>query len=248
MRRAFAVCATVLSILLVHRGGAASDDMTGFDANGRPRPITFIRLVLGDTELVWHAVFKQKGMTYEEPKLVLYTGHTQTACGEGRAISGPFYCPVDRRIYLDLSFMRELAERHGAPGEFAFAYVIAHEVAHHVQYLLGIHGRVDALTARLEQTAANQLLVRQELQADCLAGVWGHHINLIAQRLEPGEAEAGFAAAAALGNDRLQAIAGQSVMPETFTHGSSTQRMRWLRRGLESGRIADCDTFSIPAP
>lgn len=211
-------------------------------------PVLFIRRVLADTEDVWHQLFKQFGQTYREPILVLYSGQTHTACGLGQAISGPFYCEVDRKIYLDLGFFDDLRRRFGAPGDMAQAYIIAHEVAHHVQLLLGIHGKVEQLRRGLSATATSQLLVRQELQADCLAGVWAHIVHKLKNRLEPGDIESGLAAAAAIGNDHLQRLSGQPVTPETFTHGSSAQRVRWLRVGLESGQIKACDTFSQVSP
>jgi hypothetical protein len=184
----------------------------------------FVAVVLGDTEETWNRVFSQAGRRYEEPVLVLFEDAVQSACGGASSASGPFYCPADRKVYLDLSFFRELDQRFGAPGDFAAAYVVAHEVGHHVQTLLGI----------------NRPGVAMELQADCLAGVWGHHANR-KQLLDPGDVEEGLGAAAAIGDDRLSK---GRASPESFTHGSSEQRARWLRRGLETGDINSCDTFN----
>jgi predicted metalloprotease len=205
----------------------------------------FVRAVLGSTEDVWNALFKQMGRSYEEPRLVLFSDAVQSACGKASAPVGPFYCPPERQVYIDLSFFRELDQRFGAPGDFAQAYVVAHEVGHHVQNLTGIAERVDAARERASEAQANALSVRQELQADCYAGVWGHYVagSKTGIQLDPGDVEEGLAAAAAIGDDRLQRQSQGQVTPETWTHGSSDQRVRWLRRGLESGRVADCDTF-----
>ena len=203
----------------------------------------FISVVLGSTEEVWTQVFSEHNTRYEPPVLVLFCQATQSACGLGQSAMGPFYCPRDRKVYLDLSFFQELADRFGAPGEFARAYVVAHEVGHHVQTLTGVSDRVAAAREQGDRAGANGLSVRQELQADCYAGVWGHYA---AQKdlLEPGDAEDGLRAAAAIGDDKLQQQSQGRVAPESFTHGSSAQRVEWLRRGLESGRMESCDTFS----
>jgi predicted metalloprotease len=203
----------------------------------------FVSVVLKDTEGTWSEIFRQRGMEYVEPTLVLFTGATQSACGVGQSAMGPFYCPNDQMVYLDLSFFQELESRFGAPGDFAQAYVVAHEVGHHVQTLTGLSSRVAAARERGSERDANALSVRQELQADCYAGVWGHYA---ARRglLEPGDAEEGLGAAAAIGDDRLQRQAQGRVVPESFTHGSSEDRVRWLRRGLDSGRMDACDTFT----
>jgi uncharacterized protein len=203
----------------------------------------FVRAVVGDTEDTWTRLFSQGGGTYEPPRLVLFSGAVQSACGQASAAVGPFYCPPDRHVYLDLQFFGELSERFGAPGEFARAYVVAHEIGHHVQNLLGISDRVQRQRARMDQASANALSVRLELQADCYAGVWGHSA---AQRniLEPGDVEAALAAATAIGDDRLQKQARGYVVPESFTHGSSAQRVRWFRTGLDTGDVQRCDTFS----
>lgn len=202
-----------------------------------------VSAVLADTEDTWARVFQQNGATYEAPVLVLFEGSVRSACGSASSAVGPFYCPADQRIYLDLSFFRDLARRYGAPGDFAQAYVVAHEVGHHVQTLLGVSSRVNQLRARVSEEEGNRLSVRQELQADCYAGVWGHHAAR-ADWLEDGDVEEGLAAAAAIGDDRLQKQAQGYVVPESFTHGSSAQRQAWLRRGLETGDIRQCDTFA----
>jgi predicted metalloprotease len=202
----------------------------------------FVAVVLADTEETWTRVFAANGDRYEPPVLVLFEQQVQSACGFASAAVGPFYCPGDHKVYLDLSFFRELDQRFGAPGDFAQAYVVAHEIGHHVQNLLGVASRVDQLRRQMSETQANALSVRQELQADCFAGVWGHHAGR-RQLLESGDVEEGLRAAAAIGDDRLQRQAQGDVVPDTFTHGSSAQRVEWLRRGLASGRIEDCDTF-----
>ena len=199
----------------------------------------FVSVVLGDTEETWNRVFQAAGRQYQEPVLVLFDGAVQSACGGASAASGPFYCPADRKVYLDLSFFRELDQRFGAPGDFAAAYVIAHEVGHHVQTLLGISGQVRDSQQGQSRSGANQLSVAMELQADCLAGVWGHHASR-KQLLDEGDVDEGLRAAAAIGDDRL--TRGR-VSPESFTHGTSEQRARWLRQGLSTGDINSCDTF-----
>ncbi len=202
----------------------------------------FVAAVLGDTEDTWNRVFAANGSRYQEPVLVLFDGSVRSACGFASAAVGPFYCPGDRQVYLDLSFFRDLAKRFGAPGDFAQAYVVAHEVGHHVQTLLGISDRVNRARAGASEAAGNDLSVRMELQADCLAGVWGHHAER-KQLLEAGDVEEGLRAAAAIGDDRLQRQSQGYVVPESFTHGSSAQRVEWLKRGLQSGDIDSCDTF-----
>jgi predicted metalloprotease len=203
-----------------------------------------IGVVLKDTEDTWNELLPKLGHQYEEPKLVLFTGAVQSACGNASAAVGPFYCPRDRQVYLDLSFFRELDERFGAPGDFARAYVVAHEVGHHVQTLLGIQDQFQAQVSRLGQEDANALSVRMELQADCLAGVWGYHAASQRQLLESGDVEEGLQAAAAIGDDQIQKQTQGYVVPEGFTHGTSEQRVRWFRRGLEGGDPNSCDTFS----
>ncbi|GBG01165.1 membrane protein [Azospira sp. I13] len=204
----------------------------------------FVRKVLASTEDTWQGIFRESGQQYQDPKLVLFSGATPTACGTGQAAMGPFYCPGDHKVYIDLAFYRELKQRFHAPGEFAQAYVIAHEVGHHVQNLLGISGKVDAARRRGDEAHGNALSVRQELQADCFAGVWGQRADSLRHILEPGELEQALTAAAAIGDDTLQQQSRGTVVPETFTHGSSAQRVRWFRKGFESGDPKQCDTFS----
>ena len=204
----------------------------------------FISVVLADTEETWGAIFGMNGSTYQQPTLVLFSGAVESACGFAQAAVGPFYCPADRKLYIDLSFYRDLQTRFGAPGDFAQAYVIAHEVGHHVQTLLGISERNMAARRGASESEANALSVRQELQADCFAGVWAHNANRDRQLLEPGDIEEGLNAASAIGDDRLQQQSRGYVAPESFTHGSSEQRMRWFKRGYESGDVNVCDTFA----
>lgn len=220
----------------------ASDEVGTTGLRSEDPQSKFISVVLASTEQVWETLFQAQGATYQAPVLVLFEQATRSACGVGQSEMGPFYCPGDRKVYLDLSFFRDLDQRFGAPGDFAQAYVVAHEVGHHVQTLTGLSERVATARQRGGRTEGNALSVRQELQADCFAGVWGHHAardNL----LEPGDAEEGLRAAAAIGDDRLQQQSEGRVAPESFTHGSSAERIAWLRRGLESGRIESCDTF-----
>lgn len=204
----------------------------------------FVSMVLADTEATWQAIFEQGGGRYVEPKLVLFTGATRTACGVGQAAMGPFYCPGDQKVYIDLAFYDELRTRFRAPGDFAQAYVIAHEVGHHVQNLLGISGKVHEARQRLSEAEGNQLSVRLELQADCFSGVWAHHADRARQILEAGDIEEALGAAAAIGDDRLQKQAQGYAVPDSFTHGSSAQRVRWFKQGLASGDLKHCDTFS----
>ena len=204
----------------------------------------FMAIVLADTEDTWGQIFQQAGSRYVEPKLVLYSGVTQSACGYGQAAMGPFYCPGDQKLYLDMSFFKDLATRHNAPGDFAQAYVVAHEIGHHVQNLMGIARQVTAAQQRATQEQGNQLQVRMELQADCFAGVWANHANQMRHILEPGDIEEALAAASGVGDDRLQRQAQGYVVPESFTHGSSEQRMRWFSTGIKSGNPKSCDTFN----
>jgi predicted metalloprotease len=202
----------------------------------------FVSVVLADTEDVWNGLFQQDGRAYEEPGLVLFRDAVDSACGFAQAAVGPFYCPMNRKLYLDFAFFDELAQRFGAPGDFAQAYVIAHEVGHHVQTLLGISEAVRAEQQRRGGAEANALSVRLELQADCLAGVWASHANRN-RILDPGDVEEGLGAASAIGDDRLQRQAQGTVVPESFTHGSSAQRVEWFQRGFVRGNTDDCDTF-----
>ena len=201
-------------------------------------------VVLADTEDAWRKIFLQAGRQYQEPKLVLFTGAVASACGHAQAAVGPFYCPGDQKVYIDLAFYRDLRDRFKAPGEFAQAYVIAHEVGHHVHNLLGISEKVQRTQVGASPQRANALSVRLELQADCFAGVWANHANRARNIIEGGDIEAGLNAAAAIGDDRMQSQArGGYVSPESFTHGSSAQRVRWFKRGIESGSVQACDTF-----
>ncbi len=204
----------------------------------------FVSVVLADTEDVWHRIFAEQGRRYVEPSLVLFSGQVDSACGFADAAVGPFYCPADENVYLDLSFFDDLNHRFGAPGDFAQAYVIAHEVGHHVQRLLGITDQVDALRRRVTEVEANQLSIRLELQADFFAGVWAHYADTALGVVEPGDIEEALNAANAIGDDRLQRRSRGYVVPDSFTHGTSAQRIRWFRKGYESGRMADGDTFS----
>jgi predicted metalloprotease len=206
------------------------------------RMAAFVSTVLADTEDVWKAQFAAQGATYLEPKLVLFRGATPTACGTGQAAMGPFYCPGDRKVYIDLQFYETMRTRLGAPGDFAQAYVIAHEVGHHVQNLLGIAEKVDAMRQRAGGAQANQLSVRMELQADCFAGVWAHHAQRTRQVLEQGDLEEALNAASQIGDDTLQRKSQGTIVPETFTHGTSAQRVSWFKRGMQSGSVRDCNT------
>jgi len=204
----------------------------------------FISVVLADTEDVWGQVFKERGGTYEKPKLVLFTGAVQSACGFAKAAMGPFYCPGDRKVYIDLAFYDDLKNQLDSPGDFAQAYVVAHEIGHHVQKLLGISGKVDALRRKLSKKDFNKVSVRLELQADCFAGVWANRANRMRNILEPGDIEEALNTASHIGDDRLQKQSRGYVTPDSFTHGSSAQRVRWFKQGFESGDIRACDTFA----
>jgi len=206
----------------------------------------FVAVVLADTEDAWHEIFRQMGRQYEEPRLVLFTDQTRSGCGFASGASGPFYCPEDRRVYIDLGFYRLLQERLGAGGDFAQAYVIAHEVGHHVQNLLGITDRVQAMRGRVSESEYNQLSVRLELQADFLAGVWARYADRVKGVVEAGDIEEAMRAASAVGDDRLQGSSRGYVVPDSFTHGTSEQRARWFRRGYETGDVRQGDTFNAP--
>jgi predicted metalloprotease len=203
----------------------------------------FVSKILASTETTWEGVFSASGGRYQQPKLVLFSGSTPTACGTGQAAMGPFYCPADRKVYIDLTFYRDLKERFHAPGEFAQAYVIAHEVGHHVQNLLGISDKVHKAQQNASKARANALSVRLELQADCFAGVWGNRADAAKNIIEPGEIAQALNAASAIGDDRLQQQTQGRIVPESFTHGSSEQRVRWFKRGMDSGDMRQCDTF-----
>ena len=211
-------------------------------ADGNDEASDFVRAVLGDIEDSWGRIFAASNRRYDPPGLVLFSDAVESACGFGSAAVGPFYCPGDSKVYLDLSFFEELSRRFGAPGDFAAAYVIAHEVGHHVQGLLGIEGQVTRMRQRVGEAEGNALSVRLELQADCFAGVWGHHAAR-KDLLEEGDVEEGLQAAAAIGDDRMQRRSQGYVTPDSFTHGSSAQRVEWFRRGLQSGEVQSCDTF-----
>lgn len=234
---------TVLNLL---SGGASGNTSNAAATHPPPAddPMThFVSKVLASTEDTWTEVFRANGRQYEDPKLVLFTGVTPTACGTGQSAMGPFYCPGDQTVYIDLAFYRELKDRFQAPGEFAQAYVIAHEVGHHVQNLLGIADKVHRAQRRAGKVEANALSVRMELQADCLAGVWGKHTDTMKSILEPGDLEAALTAASAIGDDRLQQQSEGRIVPESFTHGTSAQRVRWFKKGFETGDMNNCNTF-----
>jgi predicted metalloprotease len=205
--------------------------------------VDFVSVVLADTEDTWREIFRQSGRTYEDPTLVLFSGAVKSACGMASAAMGPFYCPADRKVYIDLAFFEDLRQQHGAPGDFAQAYVIAHEVGHHVQTLLGISNQVRSAQQGLGKAEANALSVQQELQADCFAGLWGNHAERTRQVLEQGDIEEALNAATAIGDDRLQKQSQGYVVPESFTHGTSRQRVEWFKRGIESGEFERCNTF-----
>lgn len=238
---------TVLSIL--SGGGSSSGTQQEERVEGSKKPRAndseskLVSVVLADTEDVWNKEFSNLGKTYQEPKLVLFRNSTPTACGTGEAAMGPFYCPGDKKIYIDLGFFEEMKSRFNAPGDFAQAYVIAHEVGHHIQNLLGTSGKVQRAKQKVSEEKANALSVRLELQADCYAGVWGNHANKARSILESGDLEEALNAATQIGDDTLQKNSGRGVVPESFTHGSSAQRSKWFRKGIDSGDIKACDTF-----
>jgi predicted metalloprotease len=247
--------AVIVGILYFLLGGNPSDlQNQGFQGpqtqSSAPRSAeeeklaSFSRVILADTEDVWGQIFKQNGSTYSDPTLVLFTNQTQSGCGFSSAATGPFYCPADQKVYLDLSFFNELQNRFHAPGEFAMAYVIAHEVGHHVQKLMGTTDQVDEQRQRLSETGANKLSVKLELQADFYAGVWAHYDQKMKQVLENGDLESALNAANAIGDDRLQKQSRGYVVPDAFTHGTSEQRMYWFKKGYETGDIRQGDTFA----
>jgi uncharacterized protein len=236
---------TVLGLL----GGGGMPAMPGAQQE-QPGPVAtsedtrFVRVVVASTEDVWTPLFQQAGASYEPPRLVVFRGATPTACGTGQSAMGPFYCPSDRKVYLDLDFFDTLKQRMGAPGDFAQAYVIAHEVGHHVQNLLGISDKANAAQRQAGEAQGNAISVRVELQADCLAGVWAHHSQQAKQWLQAGDIEEALNAAAQIGDDTLQRKSQGRIVPESFTHGSSAQRVEWFKRGFASGKVPDCNTFA----
>jgi predicted metalloprotease len=235
------------SVLLNQQGppsvSTSSYSVSTSDTPENKQLVEFVSVVLADTEDTWHALFRQWDKTYREPTLVLFSGAVESACGFAQAAVGPFYCPRDQKVYIDLSFFNDLKSRFRAPGDFAQAYVIAHEIGHHVQTLLGISKKVHDLRSRVSKVEGNRLSVMQELQADCLAGIWAHHADKARQILEQGDIEEALNAASSIGDDRLQKQSRGYVAPDSFTHGSSAQRVRWFRQGLETGNISQCNTF-----
>ncbi|MBK9077681.1 MAG: neutral zinc metallopeptidase [Hyphomicrobium sp.] len=227
--------------------GSRSGQQTGTASNEDQMKV-FISRVLADTEDVWKSVFRGFGQNYTEPPLVLFSGMTRTACGAGQAQMGPFYCPLDQKVYIDLSFYEEMQRKFNVSGDFAQAYVVAHEVGHHVQTLLGIADKVQELKSRSDETTANQIQVRMELQADCLAGVWANLNDQVKNRLQPGDVEEALNAATQIGDDMIQRKMTGRVMPDAFTHGTAAQRVRWFSAGLKSGQMEDCDTFNTSNP
>jgi hypothetical protein len=236
-----------LTILSILSGGGAPVAQQQGPAPAPPAndPMArFVSTVLADTEDVWKQLFAQGGATYREPKLVLFRGAVGTACGTGQSAMGPFYCPADSKVYIDLGFYQTLKDRLGAPGDFAQAYVIAHEVGHHVQHQLGITEQAERLRARAGRAEGNAISVRVELQADCFAGVWAHHAQNARQILEQGDVEEAMNAAEKIGDDALQQASGRAIVPDSFTHGTSQQRQRWFATGLKTGSVKACDTFN----
>lgn len=236
------------SVILEQANQQSDRPSTEIDPTNRPpasdQMADFVSVVLADTEDTWHDIFRKNGQTYVEPSLVLYSNAVESACGFARSAVGPFYCPRDQKVYIDLSFYQDLKSRYQAPGDFAQAYVIAHEVGHHVQNLLGISDKVRSLQSRASKVEANQLSVRLELQADCFAGVWANHAQRSRQILEAGDIEEALNAASSIGDDRLQSQAKGYIVPESFTHGSSAQRASWFKRGIQTGEPAQCNTFA----
>jgi predicted metalloprotease len=233
---------TILNLL--SGGSPAQVQQAPSHPPAKDRETQFVRTVLRFTETTWTQIFKANGATYQPPRLVLYDGRTPTGgCGTGQAAVGPFYCPADRKVYIDLSFFRLMQQRFGVGGEFTQSYVIAHEVGHHVQNLLGISGKVDSMRQRLSEAEGNALSVRVELQADCFAGVWAYHTNEAKQIIEQGDVESALKAASAIGDDALQRQSRGEVVPDSFTHGTSAQRVRWFTKGLQTGSVEQCNTF-----
>ncbi|HJV82960.1 KPN_02809 family neutral zinc metallopeptidase [Noviherbaspirillum sp.] len=234
---------TILSILTGGQGQVSTVQQTPQQSAESDQMKKFVSTVLADTEDTWTELFREQGASYVDPHLVLFSGSTPTACGTGVSATGPFYCPGDQKIYIDLSFYRLMRERFRVSGEFAQAYVIAHEVGHHVQNLMGISAKVESARQRASEKQANALSVRLELQADCFAGVWANHAERTRDILEAGDVEAALNAASAIGDDALQRQSQGEVVPDSFTHGSSAQRVRWFKRGIETGKVGACNTF-----
>jgi predicted metalloprotease len=224
-------------------GGTSFEQSAGGTNPVEDQLADFVSVVLADTEDTWSVIFEQEGGGYEKPRLVLFSGAVQSACGFAQAAMGPFYCPGDRKVYIDLGFYNELKNNLNAPGDFAQAYVIAHEVGHHVQNLLGIMDKVQSRRAGLSESEYNRLSVSLELQADCFAGVWANHANRVRNILEPGDVEEALNAASMIGDDNMQKRSRGYVVPDSFTHGSSAQRVQWFRQGLKSGDFRQCNTF-----
>ena len=245
----------IIALLIMFLGGGGGGDTPvdiGRSTGGGGDPATdaeaeFVSAVLKDTEQTWPVIMREQlNREYREPKVVLFTNYVQSACGTGQAAMGPFYCPLDEKVYIDLSFYRDLKQRFGAQGDAAQAYVIAHEIGHHVQNQLGISEQVHSARARSSEREGNEISVRQELQADCFAGIWMNRANRERQILEPGDTQEALGAASAIGDDRLQKQAQGRVVPESFTHGTSAQRQQWFRKGLDTGEVAQCNTFDAP--
>jgi predicted metalloprotease len=239
----FGVSPTTILNLLSGGGSPAAVQQAPQRAPANDPETKFVRTVLRYTEDVWTQQFQERSARYVAPTLVLFSGRTQTACGTGNSATGPFYCPADQKVYIDLGFFRLMQQRFHVTGEFSQAYVIAHEVGHHVQNLLGISGKVDNARQNLSEARGNALSVRLELQADCFAGVWANHANQMRNILEQGDVETALNAASAIGDDTLQREAQGTVVPDSFTHGTSAQRVRWFTRGIQSGQMEQCDTF-----
>ncbi len=240
----FGIDPTIILQQGVHVDSPSTQTTAPYEPSDREKELAnFVSVVLADTEDVWKALFREMGSQYEEPKLVLFSGMVESACGLAQSAMGPFYCPMDHKVYIDLSFYNDLKQRIGAPGDFAQAYVIAHEVGHHVQTLFGITQKVNEMRRRVSPVQANRLSVRMELQADCFAGVWANRAHKLRNILEPGDVEEALNAASAIGDDRLQRRSRGYVTPDSFTHGTSAQRVRWFKKGLDSGRLEACNTF-----
>lgn len=235
-----------LTLLDAMSGGSGPSQVQQVPAQQPPaddKMAKFVKVVLADTEDVWRDIFSKQGAQYRDPHLVLFSGATPTACGTGQSAMGPFYCPADQKVYIDLGFYQTMKTRLGAPGDFAQAYVIAHEVGHHVQNLLGISEKVQNQRRRVSEKEANALSVKLELQADCFAGVWAYHAQAARQILESGDLEEALNAASQIGDDTLQRSAGRAIVPDSFTHGSGKQRVRWFKEGFDSGDVRRCNTF-----